>query len=468
MWLPFREQSVPPHLAYGYSINQATGDRFPADGSYGQDTFDGYQSLFEALDGQSSLSPEDTPATFDFLSNSHSSVKKGGSSWNSFNFVQHYKRTVDLVDAPADFYSRESGVKWRNYGTPILRFWNDGVPFNLNIVPYSAFGPADIPILGLPPLWEGPDRGVFKSDNGLWTQACIKMLPGIRPASSLINSIYELKDVKTIPHTLSAIHSALDHLNSLLKGNPKVLFNSAVARGGRTLKSILNAGADVYLQGNFNVAPLLQDISNVILTVDRVKNKLNKLVAQSGRPQTTHWGCNLGGFSNSDQQIHIHGRPSDEDADVSIRRVVSYQAARFQATIEYSYEMPDQSYKDLLVHGILDYNGLTVSPQVIWNGIKWSFIIDWLVGVGPWLSQFTGRQLEIVTHVVRSGWSVKVIRNVDISSQPFGRVGACREESYFRTPAKPPLIGSLGVSGLNPKEFSLGAALGITSKKAPH
>jgi hypothetical protein len=457
MWRPTRTTVVPGHAVHGYSINQVTGARFPSPPQYAEYQFDGFESFFEALDAVPTGSENPEIESLDF---GPSQGKSSG--FGFFNPVQHYKRKLDVIDGTFAFFSRESTVKWRNYNIPIKSFW-DGNYCNLTLEPWRAFGPTDAPILGLSPLWMGTDSGVYSDDNGLYSVACENILPKIRPASSLINSIYELKDVKTLPHTYDAINKAINHLGQILKGEAKLLFNNKALAGRRTLKSIVNAGADVYLQSNFNIAPLLQDITNTVFSVDRVRNKLTQLIESSNRPLTSHWGARLPGFENRSDTVTTSGRPSDEDASVSITRIVS-QTARFQATVEYSYRMLEGSYKDLLVRGIIDYNGLTLSPQTIWNAIPWSFVVDWIVGVGPWLSQFTGRQLDIVTHIGRAGWSVKVTRQVSLSSSLTGPVANWFEESYSRTPQSPPLIDSLRTSGINLKEFTLGSALGITHK----
>jgi len=453
MWRPIRSSTVPPHPVYGYSINQVTGARFPDPGQYGEDSFDGYESLFEALDAEAIVDKTEEASTFDFSSN-----KRKSSSWGSFNRVDHYTRNSNVIDAAFAFFSRESGVKWRNYGSPVQKFWNANL-CQLNVDPVLAFGPADFPIMGIPSLWMGTSFGSFKDDQGLFGVACQNMLPGIAPKSSLINSIYELKDLRTVPHTLRRINMALDKLHSIQEIG-KILTSG---KGKQTLRSILksltNAGTDSYLQSNFNVIPLLQDISNVYKCVGVVDRKLKQLAAQARQTQTVHWGRNLSGFNDSQEDLQAHGRPTDEDAEIHLKRSVKYEVARFQATMEYSYEMPPGSYAEHRMQGIRDYLGLTVSLQVLWNAIPWSFVIDWVVGVGPWLSQFTGRQLDIVTHIAKSGWSVRVARNVSVFSNLTGPVGNCREESYYRTPAAPPLVSSLQTSGVNPKEFTLGAAL---------
>jgi len=457
MWRPIRTQTVPSHAVYGYSLNQVDGSRFPSDPSqYANYTFTGYDSLYEAF-ADVSVDESTDILTLDFL------PKKKSGSWDTFNRCEHYKRTVSVVDGDFAFSSLESGVKWRNFKIPILSFWDENY-CQLSIGPSSAFGSADIPILGLPGIWGGLDSGVYKDDQGLFGLACERILPGIRPATSLLNSIYELKDVKTIPHTLANIQKLLTALENLVKGDIKYILNDRNRRGLKTLKTLLNAGADSYLQGNFNIAPLLQDITNVVFSVRAVESKLKQLAAHAKQPQRAHWGANLTGFNPKDETINTHGRPAFEDSVVSFRRIVTC-TARFQATVEYSYEIPAGSYKESLVNGVYDYNGLVISPQVIWNGIPWTFVIDWLVSIGPWLGQFTGRRLEIVTHISQSGWSVKVDRNIALSANLTGPVAQVYEGSYYRTPEAVPLISSIRSSGLNSKEFSLASALGYSTFK---
>lgn len=388
--------------------------------------------------------------------------------------VQHYKHSTAIVPTTVTFSSLESSKPWINYGLPITRFW-DGNFCSFAQNPVLAYGYLQKPILGLPVLWFGTENGgVFKSDQGLFSLACERMLPSIRPANSLINSIYELKDLESIPKTLHKIGEALDALEKLYQNRNSALTLSQILKKLNplqlkqalkgVLRSTVDATADSYLQSNFNIAPLLNDISTTFFKVQTVRDKLNKLISNARRKQRTHWGAPLSGFSNSNESFITTGRPTDFGGGIQFDRKTTYSIARFQATLEYSYEMPPGTYKDHLMRGLADFNGLTLSPRVIWNAIPWSFVVDWVVGIGPWLDQFTGRHLEIVTHVDQACWSVHVERNVQVGCALTGPVSQITEESYYRTPATVPLISSLRTNGLNLKEFSLGAALGITQR----
>jgi hypothetical protein len=454
MWKPFRSNTIVGGVRNGYSINSADGSRFPAGGGFAVYHDPSYENLFEAITQDASEADTTDITTLDFL------PKKRG-TWSGFNYVEHYKRSTVLSSGAGSHdtwinpSNHAQGV-WHNVNIPVINYWTENL-LGTSIDPNTVFGPIEIPILGsLPFLWEGP-LGVYKGTGGLEGTALRAMLPGIRPATSLINSIYELKDLTTIPHTLAKIKSALNNVEALinLKG-----FSRSNGFGGKTLKSLSQAGADVYLQKRFNVSPMLQDIVNVAGSVDKVRGKLNQLISSANRPITRHWSRDLDGFGDRDDIINDTGSYGPV-VNVSYRRIVGHPQKRFSATLEYSYRMPEGSYQDLLVKGIKDYNGLVLSPQVIWNAIPFSFVVDWIVGIGPWLSQFTGRELEVVTHISKFGYSVHIERVITQYHSHVGQVSQLTEESYYRTPASGvgTLISSLQTSGLNPDEFSLASGM---------
>jgi hypothetical protein len=451
MLLPFRTASNPPKQVLGYSINTVTGARFPSAGTYAVYNCPGSERFFEALDTVTSSDDVVDVYTLDFS-------KKSRSTRDTFNPCQHYKRVAQVNPGNCTYDSLSSGQVWHNFNIPTQIVW-DMNWLSTNVSPVVAFGTADKPFTGLAALWQGSDLGVYKDSEGFEGRACEYMLPGIRPQSSLINSIYELKDMKTIPHTMDRISKALDQLKVTSVGKiTSLLTDKPSWWAKKTLKAILNASGDVYLQNSFNLSPLLQDISNVWFGVQNVEDKLKQLVAQARQPIVHHWGAPLTKLKDEDR-TDVGANNVLVPANVLIRRVVKYPLARFSATLEFSYEMPNYSSKELLARGLADYHGLGLSPQIVWNAIPWSFVVDWLVGVGPWLSQFRQRQLEIVTHISKFGYSVHIKRETSCIHSVAGLVSMVTEESYYRTPSAVPLVSSIQLSGLNSKEFSLGGTL---------
>jgi hypothetical protein len=441
MWLPTRSTSLPGFIQKGYSIKISDPSiRFPASG-YAEYSVGGYESSFEALD---TTVPETQNITIYNID--QPTVRGKGNTWDSFNPCQHYKRDVTVLNGGCQY-----DTDYYNYNIPLRNMW-DGNYILLNVAPVSLYGRSDYPIGGQVALYTNPTEGCYHSDEGLADLAVQRMLPGIRPVTSAINSIYELKDIPSIGNTMRRVNLSLDALNNLIVNLPT---------GYRTLRQILKGPADVYLQNKFNILPLLQDITNVGNSVSVVQSKLNKLTSDAKKSLKTHWGCDLTSFRDSDETF-TQGTAYSNPSTVTLRHVCKYGKRRFQATMEFSYEVASYSPKELLWRGVADHLGLSLSPQVIWNAIPWSFVVDWVVGVGPWLSQFTMRQLGITTHITKFGWSINIARDCDIYYNPYGRVSHMTEQSYYRTPANVPLVSSIRLSGLNPTEFSLGGALVLT------
>jgi hypothetical protein len=120
---------------------------------------------------------------------------------------------------------------------------------------------------------------------------------------------------------------------------------------------------------------------------------------------------------------------------------------------------------------MLDALGVNLNPAIIWNAIPWSFVVDWVVGVGRWLDQFKSRNLEPVCLIHRYLYSVRIQRSTmcfsnilptTLGHSPWGGnylAAQHTEIAYRRSPGMPDLYRAIETSGLNPKEFSLGSAL---------
>jgi len=445
MWRPTRSSVAPSQQSIGYAYNISDPSiRFPSAGFSVDPRYamSEYEASFEALDanlpGESSDS--NSVYTLDFRPQSKEQTRK------SFNFVQHYKRERRVSYA----YTQYDAAGYRNLNLPLRSVWEANF-YSLALAPSVGFASVLSSHDGLTPLYSGPDLGVYHDEEGLASFAVSQMLPKIRPGASIINSIVELKDFRTIPRTMLRVESSLVALYT--KIGKKSGF------GLKPLRAIIGGGADVFLQNKFNILPLLQDITAVHNSARNVKDQLRKLISSSSVPQKKHFRTSLRNFRNSNDALSQPTAGGISIPVLTTRRIVNYTVKDFVATIEFSYKMPDSTAEELLRNGIRDYLGLQISPQVIWNAIPWSFVVDWVVGVGPWLSQFNPTLLQVATHISKFGWSVKVRREIFQSIDELGQVASQTEESYYRTPAQAPLVSSIRTSGINPSEFVLGSAL---------
>jgi len=324
----------------------------------------------------------------------------------------------------------------------------------------GGFGTVENPILGLPPMYNSAWDGDFcPPPDGLnlyQERALASMLPGIKPSLSLVNSLLELKDFKSLPRTLSNL-------------------TSLIPKGTKTLRKIFRASADAYLQGNFNILPLLRDITGIQQVITSTEKELRNLIQRQHRVQKMHFKASMHpSFVDSDSgyvpgvKTYPSGHPSIF-GNAKVRRVVTYRSREFHAEIWYSYWLGSAELEQARCRAYLDKLGVNLNPAILWNAIPWSFVVDWVVGIGPWLNQFTSRNIEPVCIIHRYLYSYKVGRTILL----YGKLEATdghhgggdtlsaqhEDDSYKRVVGMPNIYQAIKTSGLNPKEFSLGAAL---------
>jgi len=403
------------------------------------------------------------------------------SGWNAF---QHYKMSRELYAGDISYeLSRDhngsgpfavyahSARRTVGLTTSWLTSSGGSYPWGSTATPF-----ADLRPLYVDSLVEG--RKVLTPANiqTLVEDSLSTMLPGIRPRLSAVNSIYELKDFKSLPHTIAKAGSLTKELKTL---------SSRILRSG--LKSpvpsilslpyrkILKVVSDVYLQKEFNVMPLLSDLLAIRQVALSVRNQVENLIKNEGKTRIRHYTKDLQDPYVDRQDTFSIPKAAmfSADGDHTCLRNVTYSLARFHAEMEYSYKLRDFELDNSLPRGALDALGVNLNPVIIWNAIPWSFVVDWFIGVNQWLSQFALRNLEPQTHISRYLWSFHCKRVGTVSCNGNGTgnlyhgespIPICTmfEEAYCRFPWTPDIYRSLRANSLNLKEFSLGAALALT------
>jgi hypothetical protein len=476
MWQPVRTEIVPTGIMMVRGeITQGLDDQgFPTSidpGQYPSEPIETtqYTKYYEALDDNSK-----------------------GSPFGVWHDVTHCKRDIELhsdaflwrhkandrPDAAAPFWTAKPGIPaWVAWG-PQAGYW----------------GPAGFPMLGLPALFEfGSDYDIPNkvlpglSTNQLVSDAITTMLPGIRAKLSLINSLIELKDFKSLPRTIRNIENLIPSIYNNLKNKPLRGIFSALKAGGKAGYSVVHTGADGYLQYQFNIAPLLSDISGLHAALHEVQSEINKLRMNQAKKQKRHVSFRLpdtfGHTGSPDVSIQFEHQTYDStfDGGAIFYRNVNVTKAMFNATMEYNYMLPPMTEDEYIRNGLLDKFGVNFNPKIIWNAIPWSFVVDWVLGVNQWLDNFGSRNIEPVTNITKFCWSVHVIRHIstsinsctnglhgDSGEQPMCTVN---EDVYLRRVES--LYGLdmyrlARLSGLSPTEISLGAALIITNHRPRH
>lgn len=225
----------------------------------------------------------------------------------------------------------------------------------------------------------------------------------------------------------------------------------------------------------FGYLPMYNDLVSLWQSARMYRERVAKLLADEGKEKVVHFEHSLSDRYEDADQYRDQAIDFGCNGSFRFHRNIRYVNPMFRATIRYSYELPDWAKEDANLRGLLDMLGVQVNPRVIWAAIPFSFVIDWVIGIGRWLDQFKTSNLEPRTHIHRYCISVTVKRSVINTIQVIGdNVTGCNtgevpvttwlEEAYYRTPLTPPWLRSLRASGLSSTEFSLGSALVLTRR----
>lgn len=407
---------------------------------------------------------------------------------------EHYRSLKQVFKSDFTYaqssYSTPSGGPWNK--------WLCDVPgFNWGYMSTGGFsypyGRVDDPSPGLPILYVNAPAGSHRvtvepaNVEELVQRALTSMLPGIRPRMSLVNSVYELKDFKSMARGLLSASKTFKRMlthSANLKLDAKtrlrrILQREALSFQDRsyTLKRIVRGAADGYLQWMFALAPLVRDIDSVRESIKRVPVQVAQLLDREGKDSNRHWRFSLSDTYASKTESYESGAlPYGVKNRFVYKRYTNYVSPCLNVSLAYTYKLRDWERQEAALRGYLDALGVQVNPAILWNALPWSFVVDWVFGVSQWLDQFKIRNIEPQTYIQRCCASVHVQRMVrttyqSIPDPAFGcgtnEIPVCQvdEEAYYRFPCWPDIVRSITESGLSSTEFSLAAALGAARLK---
>jgi len=339
------------------------------------------------------------------------------------------------------------------------------------------FGDPGRPINGLPGLYVKRDDGGFvppPSDlDRLLKLAMSQFLPKMKAKLSLVNSLIELKDFKSLPQSLGRIKKILQLIGSAPKGH--------------SLKKLLNTfsktGADSYLQLKFNIQPLVSDIVGISSSLSRSEKTIRSFLNRRGQPITSHFSYVIDEFKDSDEMTEAYfPAPTSQVEPGNIwrcRRIAVYEPTRFHAQIQYSYNYSEFQVAHAQLLALLDDLGVNLNPVIIWNAIPWSFVVDWFIRVNGWLDQFKRLNMEPEVNIRKFLWSVTRNRRIYLYlinssgiARPRCTYGQTKllpiiSERAYRRSCSLPGRSWFETSGMNLTKFSLGAALAISHRRSP-
>jgi hypothetical protein len=399
--------------------------------------------------------------------------------WKDFEHYKAFRGQPTVSPGAINYSVRTYEFEPRLYAGSVNSERFGVVGYTSNGAVVHPFGEPGLPILGLPEYYSVRSDGGFVPPpdilEALKQKSLNTMMPSIKSELSVVNSIYELKDFESLPRTLKRIYS----------------FFASFAKRGLTLKKLLRStgqtGSDSYLQAQFNVLPLLSDIVGIHTALLSIEQKIRQLVNRAGTVQTRHfrWAwTEYDDINDSSSGHHVFQNGIEIPnawipyTGMLLERKVVNSPSIFHAEMQYNYYYTDGQLEHAQVLGFLDAIGANLNPTIIWNAIPWSFVVDWVIGVGRWLDTHKTLNMEPRLHIRRYLWSVTRERSIYTTKRSFGlgpitastgrsiSLPAVTEKSYRRFNDLPS-ANSVKLSGLSLIEFSLGGALVISRLTGP-
>jgi len=397
-------------------------------------------------------------------------------AWNPFS---HYRRDSD-VKVKGPWYDMSEPSYWVDYPTSSGSWrWAFNFPSPLPCFAFSAFGSPENPFNRQPELYEITGNGLYIPPPvdlpDLMQRAFESALPKLRSKTSLVNSLLELKDMKSLPHSCSKIRDTMHWLNGQVSSLTGKVFSKQ--HGASSLRELSRRAADIHLQYAFNIKPLLQDINGVMNSIKSYQRQANRLITDSEKVHKHHFQVMIGS-DVTDTTETTDWYPVEFSVGNGIRnmwcrtgRFIQLLPSKFHSEIQFSFYWSDFSRRHAALLSLADDLGLNFNPAIIWNAIPWSFVVDWFVGIGPWLSRFRQNMMEPIVCIERALWSITRTREgstfVDaglIRGIPCSHV---RETAYRRALWNYD-SSSIMASGLSSSEFALGVSLAVSRRRHHH
>mgnify|MGYP001079030701 CR=1 FL=1 len=255
-----------------------------------------------------------------------------GTGYGKFNSCHHYKRHAVILPYGLSYRKPKKGAM------SITRFWK------------SSFGVYTIPTVD----------GHFGDPASASSRAWWTMQPRFEGRISMINFLYELKDVKQLVREALKLVRALKNLRRTWERLKKAFSRSNIDPS--------KPAAEIYLMKEFGIDPLLKDLSDIMSQIsEKVMEAQNAFKDKGEHENVRHYSEDLYFSENM-------SAPSGVSTTVTGTRVKTV----FNATLLYYYDYKMRNFSQ----AFLKYWGLCGSAEALWNMIPFSFIVDYFIEIG--------------------------------------------------------------------------------------
>lgn len=258
-----------------------------------------------------------------------------------------------IVDDPKRYgaFKNVQHIRVESFNLPYgcaLRVIDDG----FYVYPFFRDYTWDFPTPTAPPKHA---EGSFDAAARAWWT----MQPRFEGNISMLNFLYELKDVK------SMIKAGYDLMSKISAAGISRTINKFI-RDHKV--DVTKPVSEVYLTYTYGIAPLIADFKSIIQNLLATVDEAQKLFATRGENgSTSHYREVL-----ASSEVYAYRDPYPLWSTYGI-----YSSTVFNATLAfyYDYKVRDAS------SAFLKYWGLTGSAEALWNAVPFSFLVDYFIKV---------------------------------------------------------------------------------------
>lgn len=175
----------------------------------------------------------------------------------------------------------------------------------------------------------------------------------------------------------------------------------------RPLRDISNA----WLSSIYGWIPFISDCRKIAKKLFELRTSVSQFVSESGRRKTFHYGLKLDpanvygpGWLTESSEINLtayhagdplwYAKDLINEVNCVQQNQKTFSSFRYGATMDFSYNIPDMGILTSLLAG-LDKFGVNLSVSDLWEIIPFSFVVDWFINIGNWLSRFDFTNLPV-------------------------------------------------------------------------
>lgn len=196
---------------------------------------------------------------------------------------------------------------------------------------------------------------------------------------------------------IGEMQETLHYLSNPLRTLVKHLSRPKRIKDWNNLKRAADATADMFLEINFGLKPIIDDIQSIYAALEKVRVRPSIRRASSGAP-----------WSTTNTKVYKDRSFASFHTDVMLSGKTEVRAS---SQVYYNLIFEDGFYRNMDRYGL---NPVLI-PLTMWQVYPLSFVVDWFVGISTWIRAL---QPKPNTTIIGNCTTVKTVENYTMSLTP--------------------------------------------------